>query len=70
MTKILLCGEYSGKRYFAEVLKLRITPLGIPLICYVGRFDELRWGIGRALPRTIFPWFLAEDNPVISPGGE
>ena len=33
------------------------------------RFDELRWGIGRASPRTIFPWLLAEDNLVISSGG-
>ena len=27
-------------------------------------------GTGRASPRTIFPWFLAEDNPVINSGGE
>ena len=31
-----------GKRHFAEMLM--ITPLGIPLISFVGRFDELRWG--------------------------
>ena len=24
-------------------------------------------GDGKNLPGTIFPWFLAEDNPVISP---
>ena len=65
----LLCGELlCGKRYFAGVLMR--APLGIPLISYVGEFDELRWGIGRTSPRTIFPWFLAEDNPVISSGGE
>ena len=41
----LLCGELlCGKRYFAAILM--ITPLGIPLISYVGEFDELRWGIG------------------------
>ena len=33
--KRLLCGELlCGKRYFTE--NLMITPLGIPLICYVG----------------------------------
>ena len=37
----LLCGEYSRKR--GTLLRLMITPLGIPLISYVGEFDELRW---------------------------
>ena len=37
-----LMGSTSGERYFAEVLM--ITPLGIPLISYVGEFDELRRG--------------------------
>ena len=36
MLERLLCREYSvGKRCFAE--RLMITPLGIPLLCYVGR---------------------------------
>ena len=66
--KILLCGELlCGKRYFAEVLM--ITLLGIPLMSYVGDLMNSA-GIGRTSPGTIFPWFLAEDNPVISPGGE
>ena len=44
--KRLLCGELlCGKRHFAEVLM--ITPLGIPLISYVERIDELRWRVGR-----------------------
>ena len=65
----LLCGEIlCGKRYFAEVLMR--APLGIPLIGYVGEFDELRWGVGRTSPRMIFPWQLAEGNPIISSGGE
>ena len=34
--EINLRGILCGKRYFAEVLKLMITPLGIPLICFVG----------------------------------
>ena len=35
MLERLLCGEYSvGKRCFAEVLM--ITPLGIPLMSFVG----------------------------------
>ena len=51
-----------GKRYFAEILT--ITPLGIPLLCSVGDFDELRWGIERTSLGTIFPLQLAEDNPV------
>ena len=54
--------------HFAEV-SMR-TPLGIPLISFVRGFDELRWGIGRTSLRTIFPWQLAEDNPVISSGEE
>ena len=45
--EITLRGILCGKRYFAEVLKLMITPLGIPLMCYVEGIDELRWGIGR-----------------------
>ena len=40
--EITLRGILCGKRYFAEVLMR--TPLGIPLISYVGEFDELRWG--------------------------
>ena len=40
----LLCGELlCGKKYFAEVWMR--APLGIPLISYVGEFDELRWGL-------------------------
>ena len=46
MLERLLCGELlCGKRYFAEVLM--ITLLGIPLMSYVGRFDELRWRDGK-----------------------
>ena len=41
------------ERHLAEMLM--ITPLGIPLISFVGGFDELRWGVGRPSPRTIFP---------------
>ena len=42
LVKILLCGEsLCRKRYFVEILMR--TPLGIPLISYVGEFDELRW---------------------------
>ena len=45
MLERLLCGEYSvGKICFAEILM--ITPLGIPLMTFVGEFDELHWGIG------------------------
>ena len=33
--EITLRGILCGKRYFAEVLKLMMTPLGIPLICFV-----------------------------------
>ena len=40
--EVTLRGILCGKRYFAEVLM--ITPLGIPLISFVGEFDELRWG--------------------------
>ena len=51
-----------GKRCSAE--SLTITPLGIPLISFVGEFDELRWGIERTLLRTVFPLRFAEDNLV------
>ena len=35
-----------GITLWEEILRwgLMRTPLGIPLICYVGEFDELRWG--------------------------
>ena len=66
--EITLRGILCGKRYFTEILMR--TPPGIPLISYVGESDELRWGIGRTSLKTIFPWQLAEDNPVISSGGE
>ena len=42
--EVTLRGILCGKRYFAEVLKLMITPLGILLICFVEDSDELRWG--------------------------
>ena len=34
-------------------------------IFIVGSVDGLRWG-KKTLSRTLFPWLLAEDNPVIS----
>ena len=44
LVKRLLCGELlCGKRCFADILT--ITPLGIPLISFVGDFDDkLHWG--------------------------
>ena len=74
LAKGLLCGEKStlaillgsntlwGERYFAEMLM--VTLMGIPLM--LEGINRLHWGIRRTLPRTIFPWLLAEDNPVIS----
>ena len=76
MANRLLCGEKStltillggntlwGERYFAGMLM--VTSLGIPL-----RLEVLIDFAGdkKTSPRTIFPWFLAEDNPVISSGG-
>ena len=48
-----------------------MTPLGIPLISSVGDFDdELCWGIERTSLGMTFQFQLAEDNPVISSGGE
>ena len=56
-------GNYSvGKRGFAEILM--ITPLGIPLLCFVGDVDELRWGKETTSLGTIFQLQFAEDNPV------
>ena len=64
MLERLLCGEYSvGKRCFAEVLMR--APLGIPLISYVGELMNSA-GDRKISPGAIFPWQLAEDNPVIS----
>ena len=40
-----------------------VTPLGIPLMLEV--LVDFAGG-KKTSPRTIFPWFLAEDNPVIS----
>ena len=37
-----------------------ITPLGIPLISFVGDFDELCWRTGRTSLRTIFSLQFAE----------
>ena len=34
----MLCGERG------TLLRLVITPLGIPLMCYVEGIDELHWG--------------------------
>ena len=33
--------------------------------CCIGSVDRLRWG-KKTLSKTLFPWLLAEDNPVIS----
>ena len=50
------------ERYFAGMLM--ITSLGIPF----GMLDVLIDSAGdrKTSPRTIFPWLLVEDNPVIS----
>ena len=50
-----------GERYSAEML--RITSLWIPLMLEV-LIDFV--GDEKTLSTTIFPWLLAEDNPVIS----
>ena len=57
--RVLLC----GKRYFAEVLMG--APLGISLI-YYGEDLMNSAGDRKTSSGTIFPWQLAEDNPVIS----
>ena len=49
--EITLRGILCGKRYFAEVLMR--TLLGIPLISYVGEFDELGWGLTVLAPLGI-----------------
>ena len=49
------------ERYFVEMLM--ITPQGIPLMLKV-LIDSA--GDRKTSSRTIFPWLLAEDNPVIS----
>ena len=73
MTNGLLCGEKStlaillgsntlwGKRLLAEMWM--VTSLGIPLLLEV-LIDFA--GDKKTSPKTVFPWFLAEDNPVIS----
>ena len=43
---------------------LMVTSLGIPLIYLEVLIDFA--GDKKTLPRTIFSWLLAEDNPVIS----
>ena len=52
-----------AERYLAGMLM--ITSLGIPLLRYVEVLIDSA-GAKKTLPRTIFPWLLAEDNPVIS----
>ena len=63
ITLAILLGNNTlwGERYFVEMLM--VTLLGIPLMLEV-LIDST--GDKKALPRTIFPWLLAEDNPVIS----
>ena len=51
------------ERHFAEMLM--ITPLGIPLLSSVGRLMNSA-GDRKTSSGMIFPWQLAEDNPVIS----
>ena len=43
LTIMLGSNALWGERCFAELL-IKITPLGIPLMSYAGRFDEFRWG--------------------------
>ena len=74
MANGLLCGEKStlvillgnntlwGDRYAVEILM--VTPLGIPFVMLEVLIDSA--GDKKTLPRTVFPWLLAEDNPVIS----
>ena len=73
MANGLLCGEKLilaillgnktlwGEWYFAGMLM--VTSLGIPLMLEV-LIDSA--GDKKTSQRTIFPWLLAEDNPVIS----
>ena len=73
MANGLLCGEKVTlaillgintlweERYFAGMLM--ITSLGIPVMLEV-LIDFA--GDKKTSPRTIFPWLLAKDNPVIS----
>ena len=79
MLERLLCGEnYSSdlagentlceERYFAEMLYENSDGDTIVEL----RLGGLRNSAGdrNTSPRTIFPWQLAEDNPVISSGEE
>ena len=73
MANGLLCGEKIilaillgnntlwGERYAVEMLM--VTLLRIPLMLEV--LIDFAGG-KKTSPRTIFPWLLAEDNPVIS----
>ena len=55
------------ERYFAEVDDHSAGDTIVEL-----RFGDLRNSAGyrKTSPRTIFPWQLAEDNPVMSSGEE
>ena len=70
--KILRGGKYSddlageqysvgGERYFAGMLII----ICWGYLCCIGSVDGLRWG-KKTLSRTLFPWLLSKDNPVIS----
>ena len=62
--EITLWGIYSVGRDTSLRLDDNSAGDTVDMLCW--GIDELRWGIGRTSPRTILPWQLAEDNPVIS----
>ena len=74
MANGLLCGEKITlatllrndtlwkERYYAEMLDDNST--GDTVVMLEVLIDSA--GDKKTLPRTVFPWLLAEDNPVIS----